>query len=127
MKVLLIILGVMVGLVICIMPISGLMARQGLKNRGKSWAPGMVFKAARIRMILFQHRSARKIMERGLQAFPKYKRRDLVSFRIGYCWEKTRNYAEAATAYRKFVEQWPKHPLADQAQRRIADIEAKKL
>lgn len=124
MKILAIVLAAIVACVVMIMPISAFMVRQGFKNKEKPGAAKMVFRAADIRMRLFQYGTAARIMEKGLQTFPKYSERARITYRIGLCYEKGGRTETATKWYQQFLKQWPKHEWATQAQARIQRIEA---
>ncbi|OGV71369.1 MAG: hypothetical protein A3K19_01390 [Lentisphaerae bacterium RIFOXYB12_FULL_65_16] len=123
MKILIAILVALVAMVICIMPITKLMVQQGIKNKDKEWAPGVVYQAGRIRMRLQQYRSSGQILEKALEVFPKYKDAENAHFWIAICYEKTKRPDEAMKWYKKFVEKYPNHMWVDQAKRRMAMIE----
>ncbi|MBT3380612.1 MAG: tetratricopeptide repeat protein [Lentisphaerae bacterium] len=113
----------LVACVVMIMPISAFMVRQGLKNKEKPGAAKMVFRAANIRMTLFQYGAAAKIMQKGLQTFPDYNEKARATYRIGLCYEKGGRPADAKKWYEQYLKQWPKHTWAQQAQTRIQKID----
>jgi len=124
MKIIAIVLAAIVACVVMIMPISAFMVRQGFKNKEKASAAKMVFRGADIRMRLFQYGTAARIMERGLQTFPKYRDRGRITYRIGLCYEKGGKPQAAKKWYEQFLKQWPKHQWATQAQARVQKLEA---
>ena len=98
--------------------------RQAFQHPDQPWAPGVVFDVAHIWMILQQPRHARTIMETGLQRFPNYPRRDVVTYRIALCYEREGLRRQALQWYSVFLKNWPSHPWADQARHRKALLEA---
>jgi len=101
--------------------------RQAFRQPDRPWAPGVVFGAARIWMVLQQPRIARSILEAGLQRFPRYPHRDAATYRIALCYEREGQRESAIQWYDAFLKQWPHHPWADQARHRKALLEAENL
>ena len=127
MKILAVILGAIVAVFVLIMPITAIMASQGLKNAEKPWAAGLVFNAARIRMRLFRYGSAARIMEAGLKQFPNLPDKPKVYYQIGLCHEKRGDTQLAKQWYQEYLKTWPTHPWASQARAHIEKIEAEVL
>ena len=123
MKKLLIIPAALVALVIFIVPISILMVKQGFRNRDKAWAPKMVYTGGRIQMRLLRYGAATRVLERAVEVFPDSDRVDEMYYQIGLCYQKIDQPTVAVRWYKEFVTRWPRHMWADQARRRLAELE----
>jgi len=124
MKILGIILAAIIACVVMIMPISAFMVRQGFKHKEKASSAKLVFRGADIRRRLSQYGTAAKIMEKGLETFPRYPERGRITYRIGLCYEKGGKPQIAKRWYQTFKEQFPKHEWVPQADVRIQRIDA---
>ncbi len=119
MKAIVFVLGLVLVAVLALTPITATMATQGFKNPDKPWAPGMVYRAARVRMLAQQPGSAGRILQQALEVFPTYKDADRAVYWVARCHEKTGNSAEAIRWYTRFLAENPQHMWRDQAQRHM--------
>ena len=127
MKKILAVLVIVILIVSSIVPITAFMARYGLTNKDKGFAPGLVFTAGNIRLKLQQHRSAGAIFQKAVEAFPQNKRAPEACYRVGLCYEKLGLPEEAVKWYQDFMARWPQHEWASQAGKRIVNLEANSL
>ena len=122
MKWLLILLAVVILLMGSIVPLAGMMVTKGLKNPGKSWAPGLTQKGARMRMFFGNYAAAAKVWERAASTWPKHPDRPRMLYRVAFCLEKSDNTKLAILWYEKYLASYPSHSWKDQAQRRLAQL-----
>ena len=128
MKKLLVILVVaLFAAVASILPLTALLARKGLQAPEKPWAEKAVYFAARTRMRLSRHQAAVPYLERALQVWPKSDRVDEAVYWIAFSYERALAFEPAIRWYQAFLTQYPQHPWASQAKRRLDTLEAQIL
>ncbi|NLF15754.1 MAG: tetratricopeptide repeat protein [Lentisphaerae bacterium] len=128
MKKLLIVLVVaLFAAVAAIMPLTAQVARKGLETPEKPCAEKAVYFAARTRMRLSRYQAAVPYLERALQVWPKSDRADEAVYWIAFSYERAGAPAQAARWYKAFMTQYPQHPWASQAKRRLDTLEAQNL
>ena len=118
-KILIVVVALLVTAIIFIMPVTFLMVKQGFLHQDKTWAPGLVYSGARVRMRLQQYRTAATILTKAVDVFPSYKNTDKAYFWIALCHEKNKSPKQAVQWYQQFLQRWPDHDWSAQAQARV--------
>ncbi len=111
-------------LVISVVPLATLGAKQAFAHPEKPWAPGVAVTSAQAMTYATVYSGALEILLKANQTFPAYPRRDRVYFLIGYCYEKDCKYPEARQWYNAFLQAFPGHEWTGKIQKRMADLEA---
>jgi outer membrane protein assembly factor BamD (BamD/ComL family) len=109
--------------------ITAFAARQSFKkeNIDKAWAPDLAYRAARINMKLWRYGAATAIFEKVRETWPDEPFIPRLNYQLALCYENRGLNKEAKAGYEQFLKAYPKHPWADQARKRLANIEANEL
>ena len=122
MKWLVVAVAVVVVMLASVVPLSGFMVRKGLENPGKSWAPGLTQKGARLRMIFGNYEGAALIWERAANTWPQHPDCAKMVYRVGFCYEQAKKPTQALAWYNRYLSIYPQHMWAEQARRRVQNL-----
>jgi len=127
MKKLMLVLGVLVVLLCCALPITGFVGQKALQKPEASWAEPAVYLAARLRMRLSRFASAGAVLQQAIKTWPKSDRVDEATYWIAFCYERAQVHDQAVAWYKAFLQRYPDHPWAAQARHRLDSLEAQNL
>ena len=97
------------------------------ENIDKPWAPETVYKAAKINMRFWRYRTARTLLEKGIDTFPTEAWVGDAHYQIGLCYEKIGDPTKAIEWYELFTQKYPNHEWQGQAKKRIVNIQANSM
>lgn len=84
---------------------------------GDSLAAEYLFKAADIKMNIAKEEAALELLDKILQDYPDFEKRAEAMFLKGYIYENYQgDLAQAEELYKTFLEQYPNHEFADDAE-----------
>ena len=104
-------------------PLSGVMVGKGLDNPGKSWAPGLTQKGARLRMLFGNYEVAAKIWEQAASTWPDHPDCPKMVYRAAFCHEKAKRTEQAIVWYKRYLADYPQHMWHGQAEKRLDHLE----
>ena len=80
-------------------------------------APGYLFKAAELAMNLGKNQQAMDLYNKVIYSYPDFEKAPECLFLLAFIYENTlQNYGKAKELYEMFLEKYPEHDFADDAQ-----------
>ncbi len=100
------------------------MTDDAFANPGFSNSPEKVMTALKVRMYIYMYPDARKIAEKAVLYFPESREFPYFIYTAALSSEKSNNAQAAIHWYGYFLEQFPKHEWANQAQNNLTKLKA---
>lgn len=109
--------------------ISVFMARKAFRaeNINRPWAPKIAYGAGKLNMRLWRYKAGGTILKKCLETWKDAEWAGNATFQLALCYEKQGKADKAIAQYKLFLKKYPKHQWAEQARKRISNIEANKL
>jgi TolA-binding protein len=111
-------------IVISLLPISDFLVKSAVQHPREEWAPWAAYTGARIQMRLFRWDEAISSLKTAMNYFPRYRKLPEAYFWMGLCYEDSNRPKEAMQWYQSFIQRWPQHRWAAQAENRLRRLQA---
>lgn len=122
MKKFLLIFAILLVVVFSTLPGTQFMYDYGTRHPRDKMSATLVYTAARIRMNVGSYQVAAAWFRTAIGLFPYHGKADEAAYWLAFCHEKAKNYHEAESAYKRFIETYPQHRFVKKAKKRLVTM-----